>query len=285
LSVYALAIEKGIVNWASVIEDSPVITDQSGKGWPSNVNGTYVGNTDVCYAIAHSLNTVAVKVLDMVGREEALSFLRNKLLLKNLDEEKDTGAAALALGQPTYGLTLREMTAAYSVFQEGIMSKSRSYYLVTDSAGRIILNNAPSGEAVMSRETAAIMTKLMEEVVDSGTAAGKITLDDHIAIAGKSGTSQGNRDRYFIGYTPQLLAGVWFGYDYPKDLSVFGGNVSVYLWNDVMTKICEETDYGRITDFTIPDTVRKLSYPASPPVATENGSDLANGWFRVHISK
>ena len=273
------------MNWASIIEDSPVTTDQNGNSWPSNVNNTYVGNVDIRYAIAHSLNTVAVKLLDTVGNENALEFLRNKLLLKNLDEEKDTGSAALALGQPTYGLTLREMTAAYSVFQEGIMSKSRSYYLVTDSAGKVILDNAPSEEAVLSRETAAIMTKLMEEVVDSGTASGKITLDSRIAVAGKSGTSQGNRDRYFIGYTPQLLAGVWFGYDYPKDLSVFGGNVSVYLWNDVMTRICEETDYGKITDFTVPDTVQKLSYPASPTSASKSGNDLADGWFRVHISK
>ena len=176
------------------------------------------------------------------------------------------------------------MTAAYSIFQEGIMSKSRSYYLVTDSTGKIILNNSPAEEAVLSRETAAIMTKLMEEVVDAGTVAGKITLDNRISVAGKSGTSQGNCDRYIIGYTPQLLAGVWFGYDYPKDLSVFGGNISVYLWNDVMTRVCEETDYGKITEFTVPDTVQRLSYPALPS-ASENGYDLSDGWFRVHNDK
>lgn len=283
LSVYAPAVDRGLVTWSTVIEDSPVIEAQEGKkAWPSNVTNDYVGNVDIRYALEHSLNTVAVKVLDLVGAEESFRFLKDKLLIKNLDEEKDHGAAALALGQPTYGLTLREMTAAYSIFEEGIMSKPRSYYLVTDSEGRILLSNAPEQEAVLSRESAAIMTKLLEAVVDTGTASGKITLDSKVTTAGKSGTSQNNCDRYFVGYTPELLAGVWFGYDYPKDLSVFGGNVSVYIWDDVMTRIYEQTGYGGVRDFSVPETVQKLTYPS---ITAKTGRGTEEGWFKTNTEE
>lgn len=255
LAVYAPAIDKGIIKWSTVIEDSPV-NDGGARGvpWPRNVTGTYVGDVDVKYAVEHSLNTVAVKVLQMVGEKDSFDFLKHKLLIDSLDAGEDVGLASLALGQPARGVTLREMTAAYSIFEEGIMSKPRSYYFVTDSDGRIVLGNDPKQEKVISKESAAIMTKLLEAVVDTGTAAGKVTLDGKIEVAGKSGTSNNNCDRYFIGYTPELLAGVWFGYDYPKDLSEFGGNLSVYIWDEVMTQIYGIDEWGSGDRFSVPDS-------------------------------
>lgn len=287
LSVYAPALEMGLINWSTVIEDSP-INNLNGTPWPQNVDRKYVGKTDIQFAIDHSLNTVAVKVLDMIGAENSMSFLRDKLLLQSLDKKKDLGSAALALGQPTNGVTLRDLTAAYSIFSEGIMSKPRSFYRVVDSKGNIILDNPCKQEAVISRETAAIMTKLLESVVENGTAAGKITLDNTIDVAGKSGTSQNNCDRYFIGYTPEILGGVWFGYDYPKDLEVFGGNLSVYIWDDVMKRIYNETDYGKKSNFSVPETVQKLSYSITQnKEATEKITNPKDGWFvsKAHKSE
>ena len=290
LSVYAPALEKEFINWATIIEDSPVTqaTDEK-KAWPSNVTNTYVGNVDIQYAVAHSLNTVAVKVLQQVGEESSFAFLNEKLRIESLDKSRDIGLASLALGQPSRGITLRELTAAYTIFQEGIMSKPRSYFKVTDSNGVVILDNTSEQEAVLSRETAAIMTKLLETVVDSGTASGKVTLDTKVDVAGKSGTSQSNCDRLFVGYTPELLAGVWLGYEYPKDLSVFGGNVSVYIWDDVMNKIYECTDFGKIQRFVVPETVVKLTYDATtgelPPQRINEEVKTEEGWFRIHIDQ
>ena len=279
-------MEKGLINWSTIIEDSPIITDRQGNvTWPSNIDKKYVGPVDIQYALEHSLNTVAVKVLQMVGEQTAFDFLHNNLMIENLDPDDDTGLAALALGQPTQGITLREITAAYSIFEEGIMSKPHSYFKVTDMNGNIILDNASNQKTVISQETAAIMTKLLETVVDTGTASGKITLDKIVAVAGKSGTSQNNCDRWFIGYTPELLAGVWFGYDYPKDLSEFGGNVSVYLWDDVMTNIYEQTEYGKIQDFHLPDTVLKMSYhrkKGTLPTPFDDPNLIGEGWFSFH---
>ncbi len=287
LSVYAPALEMGLINWSTEIEDSPVKI-LNGTPWPQNVDKKYVGKTDIRYAIDHSLNTVAVKVLEMVGAENSMNFLRQKLLLETLDEKKDLCAAALSLGQPTNGVTLRALTAAYSIFSEGIMSKPRSFYRVTDSKGNIILDNPCKQESVISRETAAIMTKLLESVVENGTAAGKVTLDNTVDVAGKSGTSQNNCDRYFIGYTPELLGGVWFGYDYPKNLEVFGGNLSVYIWDDVMKKIYSDTEYGIKTRFTVPDNVQRLSYYNTQDELASDEIPIANdGWFisKAHKSE
>ena len=101
-------------------------------------------------------------------------------------------------------------------------------------------------------------------------------------MAGKTGTTQNNCDRYFIGYTPELLAGVWFGYEYPKDLSDFGGNISAYIWNDVMTEIYQNTLYGNTQKFKVPETVKKLNYLAD--FGTIDGDDsfeIKEGWFDI----
>lgn len=283
LSVYAPAIDNGIIEWSTVIEDSPITpeTDKA-RAWPQNVDRRYVGNVDIKYAIEHSLNTVAVKVLEMIGAEKSFDFLYDKLNLKNLNRYSDMGAASLALGQPSKGVTLRELSGAYSIFEEGIMSIPRSYYKVCDSNGKIILDNSQEQEAVISKESAAIMTKLLETVVDTGTAAGKISLDDTISVAGKSGTSGNCHDRYFIGYTPELLAGVWFGYEYPKNLEDFGGNLSVFIWDDVMRKIYDECDLEGIANFTVPENLQRLSYEREPIVLDgETDTILEFGWFDV----
>ena len=291
ISVYAPAIDRGLISWSSQFEDSPVVEEtEKTRAWPQNVDRKYVGPVDVKYAVEHSLNTVAVKVLGLVGAEKSMDFLKNKLLLSNLDEKLDIGPASLALGQPSNGVTLRELTAAYSVFQEGIMSKPRSYYKVTDAAGRIILDNMPKQEAVISRESAAIMTKLLETVVDSGTASGKIKLDNTVDVAGKSGTSGNNCDRFFIGYTPEILAGVWFGYEYPKNLEAFGGNLSVYIWDDVVSEIYGNSKRYEKTSFTVPDTVQKLTYKKPSSVKSDGEGETItetfdDGWFNIGFHK
>lgn len=283
LSVYSLALEKGLIEWSSIFEDSPVRAESEDQPpWPYNADRTYAGDVDIQYAVQNSLNTVAVKVLDRVGNGESMSFLKNKLLINSLNEAADIGSASLALGQSSRGITLRELTAAYSIFEEGIMSKPRSYFKVTDESGQIILDNPSSQESVISKETAAIMTKLLETVVDTGTAADKISLDKITSVAGKTGTTQGNCDRYFVGYTPELLAGVWFGYEYPQSLDEFGGNPSIYIWDEIMNEIYRKTDYGKSSRFAVPETVQKLTYPTPQGELEQNGEDtprVKDGWF------
>ena len=285
LSVYATAIDRGLINWATVVEDSPIkVDDATGKGWPSNANNKYAGNVNIRHAIANSLNTVAVKVLQMLGNDESYDFLTNDLLIRSLDENRDMGDASLALGQPSRGITLRELTAAYSIFQDGMMKASRTYYKVTDSSGRIVLDNSPEPREVIDERTATIMTKLLEEVVNNGTASGYITISDKVEVAGKTGTSQASRDKYFVGYTPEILGGVWQGYEMPKSIDCFRGNYSICIWDDIMSRIYEKTKYFKAEKFKIANGVDQLSYnkeTGAPPAEFDEKDLLEFGWFDI----
>ena len=163
------------------------------------------------------------------------------------------------------------------------MNSPRSFYKVCDKNGLVILDNTPMHKAVISLEPAAIMTKMLEAVVDTGTASGKVTLDTKIDVAGKSGTSSNNFDRYFIGYTPELLAGVWFGYEYPKNLEVFGGNLSVYIWDEVMSEICQKTSFGQKLHFSIPENVKEMTFGSYKydQDTREESFKTEKGWFKI----
>ena len=283
LSVYAPAIEKGIINWSSIIEDSPLKTLENGSTWPQNANRTYVGNVTVKYAIENSLNTVAVKLLQKVGNNEVFEFLTGKLGITSLDKANDMGDASLALGQPSKGITLRELVSSYTVFDEGIVKSSRTYYKVTDMNGKIILDNSPDARSVISAETAAIMTKLLQCVVETGSANGYITVNNLTEVAGKTGTSQSNKDKYFVGFTPSLIGGIWTGYPNPKPLDAVGGNISAVFWDDIMNEISQSTDYFSKRIFHIPGTVKKYSYSLDDgrlPGDYISSDHIEEGWFR-----
>lgn len=282
LSVYAPALEMGIINWGSVFSDSPINEDSK---WPSNANKKYVGDVNTRYAIENSLNTVPVKILREIGNDTSFNFLQDKLNFSTINKNNDIGDAALALGQPSRGVSLRELTCAYSIFEEGIYSNARSYYKVTDSSGRIILDNSYKQSKVLSKENAAIMTKLLQTVVANGTAAGRVSLSNMVEVAGKTGTTQNSFDKYFIGYTPGAVAGVWSGYEYPKSLDQFGDNFSILIWDDVMSQIYKTTRFKEEKRvFEIPNTVQELSFDKTTGMPLYESSDdaqIENGWFDV----
>lgn len=260
ISVYAPALEKGVINWASVYDDVPVEFDsKNGAFWPHNANGVYRGLTNIPYAVAHSTNTVAVRILQEIGKEYSYHFAKEKFHLENLisnERGNDCDLAALALGQLNYGITLRELSAAYSVFADGgVYHPYRSYYRVLDREGNILLSNTDRAERVISEANAAIMTKLLEGVIDYGTSS-SITLDKKVDCAGKTGTSHNDFDRWFVGYTPSLICGVWCGYEYPEPLE--GKNICNNIWNSVMTQIVAKK--GESKHFELPASLVRVSY-------------------------
>lgn len=248
LSVYAPALEDGIINWASVYDDVPVsFSGEDGEiGWPKNANGVYRGLTNVNYAIEHSVNTVSVRVLEELGLQRSFDFLKNTLSMDELIEDRteadgtrvsDRDYAALALGQFNYGVSVRDISAAYSIFvNKGIYSESRSFYKVTDEMGNIILERGYEGRIAISQENAAIMTEMLKNVVRKGTAT-SITLDSEIECAGKTGTTQKNYDRWYIGYTPYVIGGVWYGCEYPKALDASSSGICQKIWDEVMREV------------------------------------------------
>ena len=145
----------------------------------------------------------------------------------------DVGDAALGLGQMNYGVTLRELTAGYTPFcTGGIYMRPRSYYRVIAPDGKILLSQDTVGQYAVSEQNACIMTKLLETVVTQGTGRGAKLLGGRVAVAGKTGTSSADCDRYFIGYTPEYLAGVWYGFDYPTPMTELKNNAAVGIWQN-----------------------------------------------------
>lgn len=289
LSVYAPLIDSGEISWSTIIDDSPV-TQINGRDWPLNGNRIYKGNITVAEALASSTNTAAVKLLYQLGEQRSLSFMRNELKIKGLklpsgSSDGDKNAVSLALGQTKEGITLRELTGGYTIFASGIMSTPRSYYKVTDASGEVIIDKRNNQTEVIKASTASIMTKLMEEVVKDGTARGRVSVSDGVAVAGKTGTTQNNCDRLFVGYTPSLLAGVWCGYDYPKPLDASLGNISVNIWNDVINDIYKTDKYSSAPrGFNYSENICRLTYSKKSglaPTAQDSPQDLADGWFVV----
>ncbi|MBO5270517.1 MAG: transglycosylase domain-containing protein, partial [Clostridia bacterium] len=240
-TVYAPALQRGIIHYASVYDDVPVRftegRDGTFRAWPHNASGVYRGLSNIDVAVRNSLNTVAVRVLEDLGIDAAFSFARDVLgitsLVENERGKSDKGLAALALGQTHYGVTLREMTAAYTAFTNGgVYRNARSYAVVCDGDGNVLLENEGVMRPALSESTAELMTKLLENVTKNGTARA-LTLTDTTAVAGKTGTTQNTFDRWFIGYTPKLLAGVWYGCEYPESLESVSGNPSLSIWDGV----------------------------------------------------
>ncbi len=298
LSVYAPALEAGIINFSSVYDDVPIKfegTSSKLTSWPKNANGIYRGLTNINYAISHSINTVSIKVLSDLGLDNSFDFLYNKLNMKSLITEArtdkgiitDIDYAALALGQFNYGVTLRETTAAYSIFaNNGIYNDYRSYIKVTDGAGNIILSKPYHGKTVLSEENATIMTYMLKEVLKSGTAK-DISLKSRLDVAGKTGTTQNGYDKWFIGYTPSYICGVWLGYEYPKALDEYVSDYCHSAWNDVMSSLSQnDIESGENVKFSLSEGVVSATYCAdSGKLMTEacaadpRGSRAETGYF------
>lgn len=243
ISVYAPAVDNGLVTYGTAIDDSPV-SFNGNVAYPKNAPNRYDGLTTIHEAVRTSKNTVAMKTLDKVGIENSFTFLHDTLRIDSVLDAKETtwgtvvtdkAPAPLSLGQLSYGLTVQEITNAYCIFaNDGIISKSRLWTKVTDSEGNVILDNPIEQDVAISAQSATVMTKMMQEVVSTGTAS-SITLKKSVDCAGKTGTTQEDYDRWFVGYTPYYVAGVWFGYDLNQSLTEFRGNPAVTMWDTVMT--------------------------------------------------
>ena len=248
LSVYAPALEEGIITYGSVYDDTPLWFNGNDP-YPHNLPDVYKGLTTINSAVERSVNTVAMKVLEELTIDVSYGYLKNKLgfdyLIDYAEDREgrgytDKGLAALSLGQLNYGVTVRDIAAAYTVFPNGgIYHKSNSYLYVYDSEGNLLLSGDDAGEIVFSEQTSYIMTKMLQNVMNHGTGT-SVTLRKTVDVAGKTGTAGNDYDRWFVGYTPYYVGAVWYGYSYPKSLSNLSQNPSNKLFDLVMTRLHED---------------------------------------------
>lgn len=234
VSVYAPALDDGTINGASTIDDYPVMV-LNGSVYPKNANGRYKGLTPLHTAIARSTNTCAVRVVQEYGTSRSYDFMTNKLGFTTLTSQDAQQVGNMGLGGLDRGVTTEEMAAAFAAFaNEGIYTAPRTFIRVEDADGNVILENEANASVAMKDTTAALMNSLLQEVVNGGTGyEGRIS---GMHVAGKTGTTNNDQDRYFVGYTPYYSCAVWVGYVHNQRI-IASGNPAASMWQKVMSRI------------------------------------------------
>ncbi len=247
LTAYSLAIELGYVTPDTYIEDSDLVQLEGYPNWlPRNDNRSYRGIVTISQALISSINTVAVQLVDMVTPSYVYNFMIEKLHFTTFVEE-DCDYAPLGLGAITYGVTVREMAAAFGIFpNSGIYTETRLYSEIYSPEGELIFVNEPETNTAISDTTAYHMTRMMHNAASYGT--GYEASFAGMPVAGKTGTGANNNDRWFCGFTPYYVAAVWVGYDRQTSIS-WSGNPAAQIFRKLMSQIHADLEYK---DFSVP---------------------------------
>ncbi len=250
VSIYALALESGYISGISPLIDIPPVFDTATQTyWPRNSNGRYTGFVSPDYAVQVSLNTIVVDLCEKMGVETVYNNFKDYGYTSLVDSMtgangtilSDINTSPLALGGLTVGVSVREHTQAYATLaNNGMTSKARTYSVVRDNTGKVILNNEEEHRVKYKESTTAVLTDILTHVVSGpfGTAVSTVNFGQKYGVqcAGKTGTTNDKRDVYFAGYTPDFVACCWYGYDLNNVITA-SGNPAAKLWNSVFDEI------------------------------------------------
>lgn len=257
--VYAAAIEKGFSPEDTIL-DEPISYRTGLKEWsPSNYDGEFWGEITLRRALAFSRNVPTVRLAETVGIDSIINLAKKAGITSEIPAD-----LSLALG--SLSLSPLELTSAFAVFANGGKKiKPIAIKYVTDNTGKIILQNEPQPEEVLSPEVAYTITEMLKDVVAYGTGT---RANIGRPVAGKTGTSNEFRDAWFVGYTPQLVAGVWVGYDdMRKSLGhgEAGGRASAPIWAQFMKEVLSSRE---IQDFQRPEqeSPKESAQKDTPPI-------------------
>ncbi len=249
--VYTAAIAAGFSPYRAY-KDAPFKVD----GYqPKNYGNSYSGSIDMRRALAKSANVVAVKILIDVGFDPVIKMARNMGITSKLES-----VYSMALG--SYEVNLVELTSSYGTLAaDGKHAKAHGIRKVTNSQGKVIYNAEIKPKRVLDEGSASIMTWMLEGVVNSGTGR-PASLGDR-QVAGKTGTSEKTRDLWFVGYIPQLVTGVWLGYDdsYPTGGS---SGLAADVWRQFMQEATKDIKVAKFPGLPKGMDTRKGSIKAKP---------------------
>lgn len=237
----------------TTMDDQPVTY---GSWSPKNAGGSYSGTMTLSDALAHSVNTIAVQLADKVGTKNIIANAK-KMGITTLDAKDDN--LAMALGGLTKGVTPLEMASAYGTFaNKGVHVKPTAIVKILDRDGNVLedastLEKEETKTRVMSEREAYEMTTMLEGVIDHGTgtaaAIGR-------PAAGKTGTTDDNKDAWFVGYTPDIVTAVWIGDDTGSHSlgEIYGGTIPAEIWKDYMSSATSDESGG---DFSAPSGMER----------------------------
>jgi penicillin-binding protein 1A len=226
--VYTAAMDEGMTP-DDIILDAPVtFQTASGPYSPHNYDGKYEGNITLRRALAHSRNIPALKIAERVGIRTVIEYVKKFGVTSNIPPY-----LPIALGSAE--ITLMEQTAAFSTFpNDGVRVSPRYIRKVTDYDGRVLEEDYPEVKDVISARTARVLTSMLREVVQHGTAFSASALKH--PLAGKTGTTNDFTDAWFVGFSPSITCGVWIGYDEKKTLGnkETGALAALPIWINFM---------------------------------------------------
>ena len=257
LSVYAPAFEEGIITPASVVKDMP-LTYYSGTPFPRNDNRRYEYARSIYSGVVRSVNAISVNTLKALGLENSYEFAKEKFRLQGLTDNyvtsngtvlSDVDYSPLGMGALTTGVTVRDMAAAYATFaNKGVWREARTYTKVYDSEGNLVLDNTQEVDPILSEKSVNYMNYCLTGAVEGGT--GTAAQISGQTVAGKTGTTSSNRDRWFCGYTKYYTAAVWCGYHYPEVIKLTGdsSNPACRLFKKVLTPVHQGLERAKLYD-------------------------------------
>ena len=271
--IYATAIEKGITAASRWSDEPKTYSSGNSASWtPQNYGREQYGTLSLRQALAYSNNVIAVKLLETVGVGEFTAFAgRVGLPLQGRD-------LSLALG--TEEVTLQELVQAYSPLANGGQrSTARSIIRILDRRTNSVTDFPPAITPTITPDVAFITTSMLQDVLSYGTAKGLRKFSQERPAAGKTGTTDDYRDAWFIGYTPQIVTGVWVGNDIPRSngRGFTGGAVAAPIWERFMrTAVTTRPE----ADFPQPENViRVIIDPATGEAANTSCPQKVTEFF------
>lgn len=211
-----------------------LVVDEKSEDGPKNYDDKYEGLITLRYAVEQSKNTVAWNLFRDFGPSKGLSYLKSMNFKKIVEEDNNLAAV---LGGLTYGTNTLEMASAYSTLaRDGIYIKPTCIVKITDADGNVIYEDEETKTQVYSERASRIMTNVLQSTMEHGT--GRSVQLNNMVSAGKTGSTNDNKDGWFAGYTPYYTTVVWMGYDTPKEVSdLYGSTYPGRAWKQYMDSI------------------------------------------------
>lgn len=273
--IYAAAIEAGM-NPTSQVSDDPIEREIPGAGtWrPANYDEEFLGPVSLRLALTKSRNLATIDVLEKIGVDAACAYARRLGVRRELP-----CVLSLALGAAE--MTLLDVTTLYGVFaNQGIHTEPVFITRIVDRYGTVKEEHMLTAQRVMSPEVAYTVTSMLDSVVQYGT--GRRVRALNRPAAGKTGTTNDFHDAWFIGYTPEIVAGVWVGFDNQVSLGKreTGGRVAAPVWLAFM----QEALQGQpLTDFPIPPGIRFVRQDIREETGAISRTPEGDAYFEVFI--
>ncbi len=229
--VYTAAIDNGYTPADIIMDDPMVVNMPDGSQWrPKNYMDKYYGPVTLRYALAKSINIPAIKLADRLGQQTVVEYSQRMGISSRLRPYR-----SIALG--SFEVTLLELTSAIGVLaNSGIRAEPMTITKIETRDGKVLERNNPVKTEVLNAQTAYVMTDMLESVIDYGTAASVKWRGLDRTVAGKTGTTDDYTDAWFVGYSPDIVAGVWVGFDAKQTMGEKqeGARVALPIWVNFM---------------------------------------------------